>query len=108
MERWVRPPDVSDAVVRDGVRIPYAVHGDRDGVPTVLLLPTWSLVHSRWWRAQVPYLAKHMRVVTFDGRGNGEADRPVGARRTPTRCSPPPPPCWTRPARPKRWSSGSP
>lgn len=79
MERWVRPPDVSDAVVRDGVRIPYAVHGDRDGVPTVLLLPTWSLVHSRWWRAQVPYLAKHMRVVTFDGRGNGEADRPVGA-----------------------------
>lgn len=63
--------------VRDGVRIPYAVHGTGD--VTVLLLPTWSLVPSRWWKAQVPYLARHLRVVTFDGRGSGAAGRPSGA-----------------------------
>ena len=26
---------------------------------------------------QIPYLARHCRVVTFDGRGNGRSDRPV-------------------------------
>ncbi len=45
----------------------------------VLLLPTWSIVHSRHWKAQIPYLARHFRVVTFDGRGNGRSDRPRGA-----------------------------
>jgi pimeloyl-ACP methyl ester carboxylesterase len=45
----------------------------------VLLLPTWSIVHSRFWKAQIPYLSRHARVVTFDGRGNGRSDRPAGA-----------------------------
>ena len=46
----------------------------------MLLLPTWSIVHSRFWKAQIPYLARHCRVVTFDGRGNGRSDRPGGRR----------------------------
>ncbi len=46
------------------------------GEPTVLLLPTWSIIHSRHWKMQIPYLARHCRVVTFDGRGNGRSDRP--------------------------------
>ena len=46
------------------------------GEPTILLLPTWAIVHSRAWKAQIPYLARHFRVVTFDGRGNGRSDRP--------------------------------
>ena len=50
-----------------------------DGEPTLLLLPTWSIVHSRHWKAQVPYLSRHFRVVTFDGRGNGRSDSPTGA-----------------------------
>lgn len=61
-------------VERDGVKLYYEVHGA--GEPTVLLLPTWSIIHSRHWKMQVPYLARHCRVVTFDGRGNGRSDRP--------------------------------
>lgn len=71
-------PDVEGVVERDGVRIAYAVH-ERPGAPTVVLVPTWSIVPSRFWKAQVGYLARHVRVVTFDGRGAGASSRPVGA-----------------------------
>jgi pimeloyl-ACP methyl ester carboxylesterase/predicted glycosyltransferase len=70
-----RYPDDSGYVERDGVRVYYEVYGS--GKPTVLLLPTWSLIHSRHWKMQIPYLARHCRVVTFDGRGNGRSDRPT-------------------------------
>ena len=69
-----RYPDESGYVERDSVRLFYEVYGT--GEPTVLLLPTWSIVHSRHWKMQIPYLARHCRVVTFDGRGNGRSDRP--------------------------------
>ena len=66
---------ISDGYVeRDGVKVHYEVFGA--GEPTVLLLPTWSIIHARHWKMQVPYLARHCRVVTFDGRGNGRSDRP--------------------------------
>ncbi|MGY1802491.1 alpha/beta fold hydrolase [Blastococcus sp. SYSU D00922] len=73
-----RDPDVQGVVERDGVRLAYEVFGS-DHRPTVLLMPTWSIVPSRHWKAQVGYLARHYRVVTFDGRGSGRSDRPVGA-----------------------------
>jgi pimeloyl-ACP methyl ester carboxylesterase/predicted glycosyltransferase len=69
-----RYPDASGYVERDGVRLFYEVYGS--GEPTVLLLPTWSIIHSRHWKMQIPHLARHCRVVTFDGRGNGRSDRP--------------------------------
>ena len=69
-----RYPDAEGYVERDGVRVFYEVYGE--GEPTVLLLPTWSIIHSRHWKMQIPYLARHCRVVTFDGRGNGRSDRP--------------------------------
>jgi len=47
-----------------------------EGEPTILFLPTWSIVHSRVWKLQIPYFARHCRVITFDGRGNGKSDRP--------------------------------
>jgi pimeloyl-ACP methyl ester carboxylesterase len=68
-------PDESGYVERDGVKVYYEVNGA--GEPTVLLLPTWSLIHSRHWKMQIPYLARHFRVLTFDGRGNGRSDRPT-------------------------------
>jgi len=64
-------------VERDGVNLHYEVYGD--GATTVVLLPTWSVIHSRFWKAQIPYLARHYRVVTFDGRGTGRSSRPRGA-----------------------------
>ena len=69
-----RYPDEEGFVERDGVRLFYEVYGS--GEPTVFLLPTWSIVHSRHWKMQIPYLARHCRVLTFDGRGNGRSDRP--------------------------------
>jgi pimeloyl-ACP methyl ester carboxylesterase/predicted glycosyltransferase len=71
-----RYPDEEGYVERDGVRVFYEVYGE--GERTLALLPTWSIVHSRLWKAQIPYLARHARVVTFDGRGNGRSDRPEG------------------------------
>ncbi|MFZ0043480.1 MAG: alpha/beta hydrolase, partial [Solirubrobacteraceae bacterium] len=72
-----RYPDASGYVERDGVPIFWERYGS--GPETVLLLPTWSVIHSRAWKFQIPYLARHFRVVTFDGRGNGRSGRPAGA-----------------------------
>jgi pimeloyl-ACP methyl ester carboxylesterase/predicted glycosyltransferase len=70
-----RYPDEEGYVERDGVRVFYEVYGD--GEQAILLLPTWSIIHSRFWKGQIPYLARHFRVVTFDPRGNGKSDRPA-------------------------------
>ena len=70
-----REPDRTGYVKRDGVSLYFELFGD--GSPTLFFLPTWSLVHSRIWKAQIPYLARHFRVLTFDGRGNGKSDRPA-------------------------------
>ena len=67
-------PDAEGYLERDGVRVFYEVYGT--GGPAILLLPTWEIIHSRAWKAQIPYFARHGRVVTFDRRGNGRSDRP--------------------------------
>ena len=72
-----RYPDDEGWIERDGVRVFYEVYGA--GEPTILLLPTWSIIHSRQWKAQIPFLARHHRVVTFDGRGSGRSDRPTAS-----------------------------
>jgi pimeloyl-ACP methyl ester carboxylesterase/predicted glycosyltransferase len=69
-----RYPDREGFAERDGVKIHYEVFGD--GPQTILLLPPWSITHSRIWKLQVPYLARHFRVVTYDAPGNGKSDRP--------------------------------
>ena len=71
-------------VERDGVRV-FSRSTAAASRPSCCC-PTWSIVHSRAWKMQIPYLARHFRVVTFDGRGQ----RPVrpaarSRRRTPRR-----------------------
>jgi len=73
-----RYPDGSGYIKRDGVRVYYEVYGN--GEPTILFLPSWEIVHSRAWKGQIPYFARHCRVVTFDRRGNGRSDRPGDVR----------------------------
>ena len=70
-----REPDTEGVAERDGVRLAWEVFGQ--GEPTIFFLPTWSIVHSRIWKSQVPHFARHARVVTMDGRGNGSSDRPT-------------------------------
>jgi pimeloyl-ACP methyl ester carboxylesterase len=78
-----REPDAEGYVDRGGgVKLHWERFGD--GEPTLLLLPTWTIVHARFWKAQVPYLGRHYRVVTYDGPGNGRSDRPLDA--TPYGC----------------------
>lgn len=71
-------PAASGTVLRDGQRIAWQEFGSGDDV--VLLLPTWTIVHSDFWRHQVPHLARSHRVLTFDGLGNGASDRPTDPR----------------------------
>ena len=68
-------PVTTGYVEREGVKLFWELFGE--GEPTIALLPTWSIAHSRHWKFQVPYLARHYRVITFDGRGCGRSDRPT-------------------------------
>jgi pimeloyl-ACP methyl ester carboxylesterase/predicted glycosyltransferase len=64
-------------VDRDGVGIHYEVYGE--GGLTLLLIPPAPITHSRIWKGLIPYLSRHYRVVTVDGRGNGRSGRPTDA-----------------------------
>jgi pimeloyl-ACP methyl ester carboxylesterase/predicted glycosyltransferase len=63
-------------VNRDGVKIWYAVWGDSG--PWIAFAPPLQIVHSQFLKSTVPYLTRHFRVITTDGRGNGRSDRPQG------------------------------
>jgi pimeloyl-ACP methyl ester carboxylesterase/predicted glycosyltransferase len=68
-------PSKDGFVERDGVRIYYEVYGE--GPQTMLFLPPWSIVHSRVYKAQLPYFSERFRCIAFDARGNGKSDRPT-------------------------------
>ena len=74
-----RYPDSEGFVERDGMQLFYEVYGEGD--ETVFLIPTWSIVHSRHWKMQIAYLARHFRVLVMDGLGNGRSDRCRDPRR---------------------------
>src|SRR3954467_10581890 len=70
-----RAPDQTGfATAADGLRLYWELHGD--GETTIVLLPANPISHSRLWKGQVHYLARHHRVVLYDGRGNGRSDSP--------------------------------
>jgi pimeloyl-ACP methyl ester carboxylesterase/predicted glycosyltransferase len=70
-------PNRHGFVDRDGVKISYEVYGR--GPQAMLFLPPWSIVHSRVYKAQLPYFSERFRCVAFDARGNGKSDRPMDA-----------------------------
>jgi pimeloyl-ACP methyl ester carboxylesterase/predicted glycosyltransferase len=59
---------------RDGVKLHYEIYGD--GPETMVFLPPWCIVHSRVYKAQLPWFSERFRCVAYDGRGNGKSDRP--------------------------------
>jgi pimeloyl-ACP methyl ester carboxylesterase len=73
-----RYPDESGYVERpDGTRIFWERYGS--GQPAIVFVPTWSIVHSRVWKGQIPWFARRHRVIAFDAPGNGRSDRPQDA-----------------------------
>jgi pimeloyl-ACP methyl ester carboxylesterase len=68
-------PTADGFVEHRGIKINFAVYGESG--PTILLMPTWTIVHRRLWKMQVAHLSRHFRVVTYDGPGNGRSDRPL-------------------------------
>lgn len=70
-------PTSEGFVDRDGVKIHYEVYGD--GPETMVFVPPWSIVHSRIYKAQIPYFSERFRCITYDPRGNGKSDRPTKA-----------------------------
>jgi pimeloyl-ACP methyl ester carboxylesterase/predicted glycosyltransferase len=67
-------PHTDGFVERGGVKLHYEVYGD--GEETMVFLPPWAIVHSRVYKAQLPYFSERFRVIAYDGRGNGRSDRP--------------------------------
>ena len=68
-------PHTEGTIDNSGHTIHYEIYGEGDH--TFLFIPTWSLVHSRAYKAQIPYFSEHFRCITFDPRGNGKSDRLV-------------------------------
>jgi pimeloyl-ACP methyl ester carboxylesterase/UDP:flavonoid glycosyltransferase YjiC (YdhE family) len=70
-----RAPDESGyTTTDDGLRLYWEAYGS--GPTTIVLLPPNPISHSRIWKGQLHYLARHHRVVVYDGRGNGNSDSP--------------------------------
>jgi len=70
-----RYPDREGFVDRDGLEVHFEVYGE--GEPTLFLIPPSPISHSRIWKGLIPHLARHYRVLTIDGRGNGRSGRPT-------------------------------
>ena len=68
-------PSTEGTIDRDGVNIHYEIYGE--DTHAILFVPTWSLQHSRAYKAQIPYFSEHFRCITYDPRGNGKSDRPL-------------------------------
>ncbi|MET0863942.1 MAG: alpha/beta fold hydrolase, partial [Nakamurella sp.] len=73
-------PSRSGSADNAGVRLAWAEYGSEHGGdrPAILLLPSWQIIDSRFWKMQVGPLARHFRVISYDGRGTGRSDRPTG------------------------------
>jgi pimeloyl-ACP methyl ester carboxylesterase/predicted glycosyltransferase len=72
-----RLPDHEGFAERNGNRIHYEIYGS--GPETMVFVPPWSIVHSRVYKAQIPYFSERFRCIAYDALGNGQSDRPDDA-----------------------------
>ena len=70
-----RYPDREGVVSSAGVPVAWEEYGT--GEAAVLFLPPWQIIHSRVWKAQLAYFARHIRTITYDAPGNGRSGRPA-------------------------------
>src|SRR5436305_13414814 len=75
MAMTAREPDQQGFIHRDGIAVAYESYGSGDRV--VPFPPLHATDHSPAWKAQIPYLSRHARVVTIDPRGNGRSAQPT-------------------------------
>jgi 3-oxoadipate enol-lactonase len=60
----------------DGVGLYHEVHGPDDAPPLILLEGMGGDIPG--WRRNIPVLARMLRVIAYDFRGNGNSDEPPG------------------------------
>lgn len=61
----------------DGVRLYHELHGAEGAPPLILLEGMGGDIPG--WRRNIPVLARELRVIAYDFRGNGNSDEPLGA-----------------------------
>jgi 3-oxoadipate enol-lactonase len=60
----------------DSVRLYHELHGPEDAPPLILLEGMGGDIPG--WRRNIPTLARELRVIAYDFRGNGQSDEPPG------------------------------
>ena len=65
------------AVMSDGTRIAYVIHGDPNSSNRVVLLHSLAMDHT-FWRPVAQALSSEAAVLTVDCRGHGASDKPAG------------------------------
>ena len=60
----------------DGVRLYHELHGNEQAPPVILLEGMGGDIPG--WRRNIPVLARELRVIAYDFRGNGNSDEPSG------------------------------
>jgi len=68
-------PHTEGTVNQNGINLHYEIYGE--GKQTILFIPTWMFIHSRGYKAQIPYFSDRYRCITWDPRGNGKSDKPT-------------------------------
>ena len=68
-----RTPDFEGTVDTHGAKVAYEVYGTSG--PTVVFPPISTIVTSRAWKGQIPFLARHRRLVVIEAIGNGRSER---------------------------------
>ena len=67
-------PDRDGFVERDGVA--STTKSTAQGPETMVFMPPWSIVHSRVYKAQLPYFSERFRCITYDGAATASPTGP--------------------------------